>query len=141
MKSLSSYSDNEYFIFVFENGKAVKIPLSAYETKGNRKKLTAAYSSNSPIVACFYENKPFELMFVSENKKAITISTKLIPIKTTRSSQGVTVFDLKKKDKIISVQKVEEDNLSAKNYKKIKIPAIGKLLDEFDIDKQQIKLV
>ena len=33
-----------YMIFIFENGKAAKVPLNAYETKTNRKKLGNAYS-------------------------------------------------------------------------------------------------
>ena len=38
-----------FVLFVFENGKAAKIPLSAYETKTNRRKLTGAYSDKSPV--------------------------------------------------------------------------------------------
>ena len=39
-----------FILFFFENGKAAKVPLSAYETKTNRKKLTGAYSDKSPLV-------------------------------------------------------------------------------------------
>ncbi|MBR5294744.1 MAG: topoisomerase IV, partial [Oscillospiraceae bacterium] len=38
-----------FVLFFFENGKAAKVPLSAYETKTNRKKLTGAYSDKSPL--------------------------------------------------------------------------------------------
>ena len=36
-----------FVLFFFENGKVAKVPLSAYETKTNRKKLTGAYSDKS----------------------------------------------------------------------------------------------
>ena len=41
-------------VIFFENGKAVKIPLKAYETKTNRKKLTGGYSTDSPAAGIFY---------------------------------------------------------------------------------------
>jgi hypothetical protein len=79
-----------------ENGKAVKIPLSAYETKGPRKKLTGAYSTVSPIVAVFKEEKPFDLTLFSSDKKAIQISSSLIPQKSTKSAAGSIMMTLKK---------------------------------------------
>ncbi|MBR6918472.1 MAG: topoisomerase IV, partial [Clostridia bacterium] len=44
----------EKIVFIFENGKGVKVPLSAYETKANRRRLTGAYSSASPIAGIVY---------------------------------------------------------------------------------------
>lgn len=38
-------------LLVFENGKVARIPVSAYETKTNRRRLTGAYSDKSPLVA------------------------------------------------------------------------------------------
>ena len=42
-----------YIIFVYENGKVAKVPVKAYETKTNRKKLTNAYSAKSKLIAVF----------------------------------------------------------------------------------------
>ncbi|MBR6920810.1 MAG: topoisomerase IV, partial [Clostridia bacterium] len=96
MKVLDGYEDKHNMIYVFENGKGVKVPMSAYETKGNRKKLTGAYSTKSPLVAAFYEDEPFNIALVSDAKRAILFSTKLIPVKPTRTAGGVTLFSLKK---------------------------------------------
>lgn len=41
-------------LLFFENGKAARLMLSAYETKTNRKKLLNAYSDKSPLV-CIIE--------------------------------------------------------------------------------------
>ena len=96
---------NEYFVYIFENGKGVKVSMKNYETKSNRRKLTGAYSSAFPIVGIFYEDEPFNLILVSDNRRAIMISTKLIPEKSTRSAGGVTLFNIKKNQKIAAAFK------------------------------------
>ncbi len=115
-------------VVIFENGKGVKIPLSAYETKGNRRKLTGAYSSNcapAGIVICD-KNQDKDIMIVADGGKAITLSTSLVPEKATRTSQGVTIMQLKSDNKAIFVSdKPEQYASSGKSYKKIKVPAAG----------------
>ena len=48
-------------LFAFENGKASRIPLIAYETKQNRKKLIRACYEGSPIVSILYLTEPVTL--------------------------------------------------------------------------------
>ncbi|MBQ5886894.1 MAG: topoisomerase IV, partial [Clostridia bacterium] len=55
MKALTEYNPKHNVVFVFENGKGIRVPLTAYETKANRRKLTGAFSTASPIVAAVYE--------------------------------------------------------------------------------------
>lgn len=144
MKSLTKYSDNEYFIFIFENGKGVKIPVSAYDTKSNRKKLSGAYSDASPIVAIFHETQkePFDLLLINDNQKAIQISTSLIPVKSTRSSQGVTLMNLKNGQKVCeAVLAAGRDTAKVKGLRKIKIPATGVPFDHFDPVEDQISMI
>lgn len=142
MKSLAAYSEKAHFVFIFENGKGVKIPVSAYDTKSNRKKLTGAFSEASPIVAAFYESEPIDLLLLSDAQKAIQLSSSLIPVKTTRSSQGVTLFNLKANQKIIKAVRATEENTSGvKGIRKIKIPATGVSYDRFDAVEDQIKLI
>jgi len=130
MKVLNEYKEEHKFVFIFENGKGVKIPVKAYETKSFRKKLTGAYSEASGIVGVFYEEQPFDLLMISDNGKAILINTKLITEKTTRSSQGTALFKLKAKQKIVNaLSNFEEKYPSAKGCKKIKVPATGSNLE------------
>ncbi|MBQ9467510.1 MAG: topoisomerase IV [Clostridia bacterium] len=128
---LKEYSEKTNVIFVFENGKGVKVPLSAYETKGPRKRLTGAYSTVSPVVGILREDKPFDFVIVSSDSKAIQISSALIPVKATRSAAGVTVLSLKKNAKVLEIS----DDLSRfnneKSLKKIKIPASGVTLTDY----------
>ncbi len=139
MKVLKDVSENDKFIFVFKNGKGVKVPPGCYETKSNRKKLTGAYSTASEIVGIFYENEPFNLFFVTSTKRGALISTKLIPEKATRTAGGVTLVNLKKGAEIIAVYREDESPYKgAQGYKKIKIPATPSLLEEYDFDKLQL---
>ena len=116
-------------VFIFENGKGVRIPVSAYETKSNRRRLTGAYSSASPIAGIIYEEKgaPVDIYIENNAGRAITVKSSLIPEKATRSASGVTVFQLKKGQKIVRVESgIALDNIpEASKCKKIKIPAAG----------------
>lgn len=130
MKIQNNYPENENFIFVFENGKGVRVPVSSYQTKGNRRKLIGAYSDASPIVSVFYETEPVDILMKSTDNKAIVVKSSLIPIKTTRSAAGVNVFTLKKGNKIASAEVGFEDKFDSKGFKKLKIPAVGVVIPD-----------
>lgn len=129
MRALKGYEPSHNIIYIFKNGKGVKIPVSSYETKANRKKLINAYSDSSPIVAAIYESEPFELMIGSKNGKAMIINTKLIPIKNTRTSIGVTLFTLKKDDEVkFAIRDYENEFPDTTGLRKTKIPSSGSTL-------------
>lgn len=129
MRALKGYEPSHNIIYIFKNGKGVKIPVSSYETKANRKKLINAYSDASPIVAAIYESEPFELMLGSKNGKAMIINTKLIPIKNTRTSVGVTLFTLKKDDEVkFAIRDYENEFPDTTGLRKTKIPSSGSTL-------------
>lgn len=136
----ASCSGEDHVIFIFENGKGVRIPLSAYETKSNRKRLTGAYSDTAPLIAAIYEKEPMELLIVSDAGKGILIKSSLIPEKTTRTSTGVILYQLRKKQLINGVyygQQLERFPDAAK-CRKIKIPAVGSPLLVPDLGEMQI---
>lgn len=129
MRALKGYEPSHNIVYIFKNGKGVKIPVSSYETKANRKKLINAYSDSSPIVAAIYESEPFELMLGSKNGKAMIINTKLIPIKNTRTSIGVTLFTLKKDDEVkFAIRDYENEFPDTTGLRKTKIPSSGSTL-------------
>lgn len=129
MRALKGYEPSHNIIYIFKNGKGVKIPVSSYETKANRKKLINAYSDASPVVAAIYESEPFELMIGSKNGKAMIINTKLIPIKNTRTSVGVTLFTLKKDDEVkFAIRDYENEFPDTTGLRKTKIPSSGSTL-------------
>ena len=127
LHAFKEIGDGECVIFIFENGKGVRVPLDAYLTKGNRRRLTGAYSSASPIVGIIYESEPKDLLLHSTDGKAILIRSTLIPIKTTRTAGGVQLMNLKKGHKLDAVL-VGDDIATAGDIskcRKIKIPAAG----------------
>ncbi len=139
-----SFSEEQRVIFIFENGKAVRVPMSEYATQGARKKLKKAYSDASPIVGIIYEKSDDYFMIINSESKAILIRPSLIPIKTTRTSIGTTVFamNLKKNQKITDVITDYEGKYpdAKERYRKIKIPATGVLMSDKDIKAKQIKI-
>ena len=126
MKAMSGYPKEDNFIFIFKNGKGVKIPVTAYETKTNRRKLTGAFSSASPIAAVIYEHEPLDIFIENSAGKGILINSSLIPQKTTRSSAGVTLFNMKNGLEVTNVRYGEGiDKDYASKCRKNKIPATG----------------
>ncbi len=128
VKVIPDNVDGHNIIFIFENGKAVRIPVSSYETKATRRRLTGAYSAASPIVAALYEEgEAYDIYMENDAGKAICVKSSLIPVKTTRTSCGVTVFQLKKGAKVSLA--AGPDRMSsfpfASKCRKLKIPASG----------------
>ncbi len=117
-----------FLLFFFENGKAAKVPLSAYETKTNRKKLTGAYSEKSPIVKIFHLMEDTDILVRSSGNRAVLVNTTEIAEKTTRSTQGVQVMTLKAKQVVVSAEIPQGELLESVQGFRIKtIPAAGKL--------------
>ena len=137
IKIIKDYPEKHNMVFLFENGKGVRIPITAYQTKATRKKLVGAYSDASPIVAAFYEDekKPYDLLLVNNQKKAIVVKTSLIPLKSSRTSAGTTVFTCKKGQKLTRATDNFSEHLDNTGYKKIKIPATGSSISEKDLKK------
>ena len=114
-------------LFIFENGKISKIPLSAYMTKTNRKKLTAAFSDKSPVLTMLYLTEDTDILLRSDANKAILINTELITEKSTRSSQGIQVMTLRTRQNVISAEIPTPERIPhLEKYRVQNIPAIGK---------------
>ena len=122
-------------VIFFENGKAVKIPLKAYETKTNRKKLTSGYSTDSPAAGIFYlpehsgRGTETEYILISSSMRCIILNSAQITSKVTRSSSGAVVFTLKKGQKVQSAEIFKDDGSEAmkiySKYRKVKLPSAG----------------
>ena len=126
MKPIEAYEQNHYFIYIFENGRGIRIPISSYETKSARKKLVNAYSDASPIVSVFYETQPFDLLLVNNAGKGIYIHSSLIPEKATRTAAGSALFSLKEDQKIVYASRAPEKHYEGfEKCRKNKLPAIG----------------
>ena len=128
-----------FILFFFENGKAAKVPLSAYETKTNRKKLTGAYSDKSPLVCAMVLEEDVQIALYSSDGRAAIFSTAQLLPKTTRNTIGVAVMTLKKKAVLQNAILLENSGIvNPGRYRTKTIPSAGALIKEEDSgDKQQ----
>ena len=127
-----------FVLFFFENGKAAKVPLSAYETKTNRKKLTGAYCDKSPLVKAMALDADEQMAVYSSDGRVAIFSTAQLNPKTTRNTQGVAVLTLKKKAVLSDVQLLKESGIvNESRYRTKTIPSAGSLLKEEDSSEKQ----
>ncbi|MDD6033875.1 MAG: DNA topoisomerase (ATP-hydrolyzing) subunit A [Oscillospiraceae bacterium] len=124
-------------LFFFENGKVSKVPLSAYATKTNRRKLQSAYSDKSPLVAIFRPEEGSEYVLTSNQKRKLIFNPDMIAAKATRDNQGVAVMTLKKNGRVESVTPLTETTfVNPHRYRTKTIPAAGALLRQEDLGEQ-----
>ena len=117
-----------FVLFAFENGKIAKVPLAAYATKTNRKRLANAYSGKSKLVEILYCPEDTPLLVRTTNNRALLFHTAMILPKSTRDTIGVQVVTLKAKAVLDSVAPVDPEQLEAlKKYSVKNIPAAGVL--------------
>ena len=120
-------------LFFFENGRVAKVPLTAYETKTKRKKLANAYCGKFGLEAAFQIVQGQEFQITTTGRRVLLVHSDLIPVKTTRDTQGIMVLNLKKNQKIASVQPYVPGSLSQEHrYRTKTLPAAGALLREED---------
>ena len=127
-----------FVLFFFENGKVAKVPLSAYETKTNRKKLTGAYSDKSPVIAMIGMSADEQVAVYSSDGRAAIFSTAQLLPKTTRNTQGVAVMTLKKKATLERAAVLDKSGIvNAARYRTKTIPSAGAVLKSEDMGQQQ----
>ena len=125
-------------LFFFENGKVAKVPLSAYETKTNRKKLTGAYCDKSPVRTIMAMDADDQMaVYTTDGRCAIFSTAQLLP-KTTRNTQGVAVLTLKKKAALDAAVLLSASGIvNQSRYRTKTIPSAGALLKEEDSSEKQ----
>ena len=118
-----------YVFFFFENGKTAKVPLESYATKTNRKKLTGAYSDKDKLSAVVYaESDECEIMVKSSSGRILIFKSADLLAKTSRNTQGVALFKLKKGHRIMTAEVYKEGMLSNPDrYRAKTIPSMGQL--------------
>ncbi len=131
MVATTDYSG--YLLFCFENGKVAKVPLSAYETKTNRKKLANAYSAKSRLVAMFHVPENANIMLRTTNGRAMIFNTALLLPKAARDTIGVQCMTCKAKsvvDRAFIVTDEQAEEL--KKYKSKTIPVAGSFAKDIE---------
>ena len=123
-----------YMAFFFENGRVSKVPLEAYKTVTNRKRLINAYCEKFPLVYSKQVQEDREFAMTASNNKVVIVNTALVPSKAAKNTQGVIVFTQKSKNTVVSVCPVETSGIVKTDYYRAKsIPAVGHFLRDTDL--------
>ena len=130
------------FLYCFANGKMAKVPVEGYATKTNRKRLQNAYYTGSPLVKIiFIGEQEYDFVVFSNLGKALFFNSAKIPLKTTKTTQGVSVMISKKGSVVADVVLAENSGIEDVSYYKTKnIPAMGSFLREEDNPNKQMSL-
>ena len=128
-------------LYLYENGKAARIELTAYQTASNRRKLTGAYSDKAPLAAILRLMEDGEVAVYSDEPRCLILHTALLAPKTTRSSQGVAVMTLKKNRRLTEARFLAETAIqNPARYRVRSLPAAGALLKGEDNGEKQLTL-
>ena len=131
-----------HVLFFFENGKAARVELSAYQTQTRRKKLTGAYSDKSPLVSALLLTEDQEVAVTSTEGRCVVFHTASLNPKTTRSVQGVAVMTLKPKYRVADARSLAETTIqNPARYRARSLPVAGALLKEEDRGEEQLTLL
>lgn len=126
-----------HMVFVYQNGKVAKVPLSSYETKQKRRKLLNAYNTASPLAAMFAIEKEEEILLTSTAMRMLLVYTGKISEKIKKDTAGIAVMTLKKgkfvdKARIVPAQELE----GLERFKTRTLPAAGTLPKADDLGEQ-----
>ena len=134
------YSKN--LLLIFENGKAARIDMAAYETKTNRRKLVNAYSDKSPVKAVMVIREEMDIACYSSDDRVLVFNTSLLQVKTSRSTQGVAVMTLKAKKTLVRAIPAKDSSISNLSRYRVKnLPGAGAILKAEDRAEQQLSLM
>ena len=117
-----------HMIYVFENGKGLRVSMKAYEAKSKRRKISGAYSTESRPVGAIYEGKDAKLIFIRNDAgKAMLIKSNIIPVKATRTASGVQIMQLPKKGVKVDLvtDRIDDVGTDAAKCRKNVIPSTG----------------
>ncbi|MCR4606347.1 MAG: topoisomerase IV [Oscillospiraceae bacterium] len=144
-KIIAAFIPGDYsstLLFVYENGKVSKVPMSSYATKSNRKKLINAYSDKSRLVRIIRLDNDCDIVLFTNDGRALLFNSAMLLSKAGRSSEGVYVLT-KKKDRILTdAATSEKSGLSDPYlYKVTRIPSSGQALDPDDNIEKQLSFI
>lgn len=129
-------------IFGYENGKVSKVPLNAYYTKTNRKKLLNAYSDKSPLTDIIFLEEDKELMLTSSGGRILLLHTGSVNAKTSKTTQGIAIMRMKKGQYLESIKEYPEDMFKKPSrYRTKTLPALGAFLTEEDSGNEQLSIL
>ena len=95
-------------LFAYANGKLAKVPAESFRTKTKRKKLTGASSDSGELITVQMLTEDTDLICLTDDSRALILHSSLVPLKQSRSTQGVSVVALRGKKRLLNVLPLSE---------------------------------
>ena len=131
-----------HLLFFFDNGKAARVELSAYQTQTRRRKLTGAYCDKFPLVSACLLAEDQEMAMGSSDGRCVVFHTASLTPKTTRNTQGVGVMAVKARHRVEWAKSLSATHIvNAARYRARSLPAAGALLREEDRGEEQMSIL
>ena len=126
-KMIYEIKPDHFMLYIFENGKGLRVKMSSYEAKSRRRKISGAYSSASPLAGAVYLDKDKDVFIRSDAGKAMLIKASKVKDFNTRTSAGTQVMQLPKKGVKIDLvtDRIEDVGPDAAKCRKINVPSMG----------------
>ena len=132
-KMIYELNPKHHMVYIFENGKGLRVSLGAYEAKSRRRKISGAYSVESPLAGAVYEgDKPINIFIRSDAGRGMLIKSSLVPEKATRTASGVQIMKLPKKGVKVDLvtDRIDDIGQDALKCKKLALPSTGSPLEQ-----------
>ena len=124
-----------FMVFVFDNGRVARVPMSSYATKTNRKKLINAYSNKFTLHTAIYCEKECDILLTSTNGRMMLINTTALSEKAAKDNGGIAVMTQKRGQRIFTAEKYVEGTLDKPHrFRPRNLPAAGNVKKDEDIE-------
>ena len=137
-RMIYDFVPDHHMLYVFENGKGLRVKMDSYIAKTRRRKITGAYSTESPLAGAIYEGKDAKNVFIrSDNGKGMLIKSSLVPVKSTRTAAGVQIMELPKRGKVkveLVTDMIDAIGQDALKCKKNALPSTGTSLSQLKLN-------
>ena len=139
MVETTDYSGN--MVFIFDNGRIARVPLSSYVTKTNRKKLIKAYCEKFTLHTVLHVKEDCDLLLQSSNGRMLIVNTASIPAKPTKDNGGIAVMTQKKGQRISDVTIYQKGTLESEHrYRTKNLPAAGSKMPTGTAEQSMLEL-
>ena len=121
--------DSKELVFIYKNGKGLRLPVDLFSIEGKRQKLSDAIAQGSKLRAVFTHAEDKELLMVCENGKGLVVPTSAIPKAISADAEGQPVFSFKAGLAITQItDEFDPDSIPPK-ARKSTIPSMGVLIE------------
>lgn len=131
------------FLFIFENGKGVRLDALGYATKQRRRKLVRAYDDSSPLVGMAYLAPESDPAFAvrSHKNKLLYFNSSQVVKKATRTAQGAMILRAKN-DRLTRLYREDELGFvrDLSYYRVLTLPTAGRYIREESLEDRQLEL-